>query len=319
MHIQRQRCPLLTGVIALVLAGGTAAAAVIPEAESNNTKVTANSFTLASGDTITGSCQNAATNADYFKITSSALSSAIYLNTLTSSNASTGLSIRGTNLAGTGDSDFTSSGQGRQTVKWYGFGKSEFANVRIANASSTSSTVNSYTLTYTTTAVTPANAGTFNQGLHTFEAAGLSDTEVYLYDASFNLIGQNDNRSATDVRGLVSFNFTTNGTYYIAIGKLDSATNNAGNTTSGSPFFEGGGSSSRAVLLDSPDIVAGRDTFPSSNDYGIKVDGGTSVLPGATVQALELGWFSITVIPAPGSAAMLGLGGLLAMRRRRLG
>lgn len=119
-----------------------------------------------------------------------------------------------------------------------------------------------------------------------------TDTEVAIYSGSGRLIGTNDNaggglQSQIELAGGLDV-----GTYYIAV--------TPSNTDFAADFanYGRGGGVSGPFTLNINDFSASRSSI------------GTSVDPNAI-------WYQFDVVPAPGSAAVLALGGLAAARRRR--
>ncbi len=320
---------LTVGAALAVGAASTSTLAVIvPETEPNNSKANANTvgpITLAHLDQITGTTNSAATDPDYFRIRSSVAAPGIYLHTL-STTVLTSLSLRGVNHGFVGgDVDFTNSGAGRSSIKYYTVGSSSDTFVRVVRTSG--SGAQSYTVTMNTVQVTPTAAGTFN-GPVTIDPALVGDSELFLYDSNFNLVAANDNRAFGDGRALLNNLTLANGTYYVAIGSGDSAANRSYSSDSADPFFSAQGSGFTPRILDpffgeTPAIPSSTLARPenlgrSASDYSIRINGSSHIAPTNGInQGMELAFFSFEVIPAPSSAALLGLGALALGRRRR--
>lgn len=320
---------LAAGAAAFVGLSTTAATAVvIAETEPNNSKANANTvgpITLANLDQITGTTNSATTDPDYFRIRSSVATPGIYLHTL-STTVLTSLSIRGVNHGFVaGDVDFTNAGAGRSSIKYYTVGASSDNFVRVARTSG--SGAQTYTVTMNTVQVVPTAVGTFN-GPITIDPALVGDSELFLYDSNFNLVAANDNRAFGDGRALLNNLALANGTYYIAVGSGDSAANRSYSSDTLDPFFSGQGTGFTPRVLDpftgeNPAILASTLARPenlgrSASDYSIRINGGSLLAPTNGInQAMEMAFFSFEVIPAPSSAALLGLGALALGRRRR--
>jgi hypothetical protein len=308
-------------LLALLACSGMASTAMgvaFPEVEGNGTKGTANLFSMVGGDTITGTAGSTTSDPDYFRIRTSFGTPGIYLNTLTSSTSLVNMHIRGVNMGFVaGDANF---GSARSPVKWYTVGSTGDNYVRAARGSSGST---SYTLTLAQTPITPTNAGSFSPGSIAISANLTGDSELYLFDSNFNQIAGNDNRSFTDTRALITQTLAA-GTYYIAVGSGDSAGQTPYNTsdplspyysvgtnapTQIDPFFGGG------IPLST--YARGENIARSATDYGITINGGSLIQATNGLGGLEMAFYTFEVIPSPSSLALLGLGGLVATRRRR--
>lgn len=130
-------------------------------------------------------------------------------------------------------------------------------------------------------------SGTFN--VNTEGTTGIADTEIALFRSDGFLIGQDDDGGTG---ALSSFNAGSlaDGTYYIAVGAFNSTFGNGFSATSAST---------------------------STGAYTVNATNGTSTLTASgTLAAQGIAWYCFTV-PTPGSLALLGLGGMVAARRRR--
>jgi hypothetical protein len=322
-------------VLGLAVLGMTSAASavILAEVEPNNSGTTAATaqitaantagvFALADGDQITGNASS--TDPDYFRIRSSrAVDGSIVRHSLTSSTSSIALSARGVNNGFTaGDVNITdsfSSTGGRQTIKWYSLGNPVDMYVR-ANRSSTAT---NYTLTMTTSTITPVNVGTFGGGSLAVDIKAnlVGDSELFLYDSNFNVVSQSDDFIG-DNRARILRTLGV-GTYYLAVGSGQTASTKAFDTLdTASPFY-----SSAAPAMINPIVISGSPTniyglirpenlVRSSTDFGINFNG-TSVIYGGFTNSLEVAWYSFTVIPEPSALGLLAPATLVLGRRRK--
>jgi len=111
------------------------------------------------------------------------------------------------------------------------------------------------------------------------------DTELGLYDNDGNLIASNDD--AGGLQSQILHAGLADGTYYVAVGGYNTVY----------------GASEWAVT---PGSHAGA--------YDVNINGAT--LASSSLAAGQVHWYCFTV-PTPGSAMLLGMGGLVALRRRR--
>ncbi|MEO1715938.1 MAG: PEP-CTERM sorting domain-containing protein [Planctomycetota bacterium] len=125
------------------------------------------------------------------------------------------------------------------------------------------------------------------------------DTELGLYDQAGDLVAINDDAvagvfgpSEIDVADDTLFDGLGAGEYFIALGGF--------NIIYGASDFDA-----------QPDAGLGS----AGGNFVVSVDG-TEVATGVHPE-LSITWLKFTVVPAPASAALLGLGGLAAARRRR--
>jgi hypothetical protein len=274
------------------------------------------------GETISGTISSSS-DLDYYRVSAPAAAPAIYRNRVTLSGGTGGrYSTRGTNLAGTGDVNFNNDRISGEFLTWYNFGNTAEMYMR-ANRSGSGS--NTYTMTQNISVVTPTAVPSLAQGIHTFASVLVGDSEIYLYDGNFNLIGQNDSQVAGDVRASMKYDFTSNGTFYIAIGSGNSSTHvGTASTPSYSSdvnnaFFDSNfGSGARSNLLDFAGLVSRPENLSrSAAEFGVSIDGGVAIPHATNVGGQELAWFSFNVVPTPGSLALAGIAGLAGLRRRR--
>lgn len=111
------------------------------------------------------------------------------------------------------------------------------------------------------------------------------DTEIGLYNGWGGILGADDD-SGTGLTSLLTGLQLEAGTYYFAAGGYDS------------------------------EFATGFDALPGSDfgDIGGLING---IAFSGSIGAGEVQWYSFEVVPAPSSLALLGLGGLIAGRRRR--
>ena len=128
----------------------------------------------------------------------------------------------------------------------------------------------------------------------------LFDTELGLYNQAGNLLFNNDDAQSTlqseiDLTGAVYdgandliLSGLSVGTYYIALGGF--------NTVYGATGF---------------------GASPGTANGGYVLNLGGAQVGAGTLGSGQIQWFSFTVVPAPGTAAVFALSGLAAVRRRR--
>lgn len=163
-------------------------------------------------------------------------------------------------------------------------------------------TWNNVTITFGT--LTPSlpssinNLGSINPaGPLTISTGGTlagSDTVLGLFDSAGNLLGTNDDNLPSAFSQLIGT--LANGTYYAAVADYGSA-----GATGGAGFgfaFQGGTDTGTTTLS----VTDGSTTLASA---------------GEALASGGVNWYSFTVVPTPGAAALLGLGGLAMTRRRR--
>lgn len=316
----------LSAMMVLGLAG-SAMAAAFPETESNNTKATANLVgPMTAGDTITGTTNNFSTDPDYFRVRTTNIAGAglpkITRNTLTSSVLS-GMNVRGVNRGFVaGDVDLT--GSIRSSLVWYTIGDQSDLSIRASRVSGSGST--NYTLTLAQAAITPRDIGSIN-AIGGSAAITLSsghtlavNTDIVIYDASFNLIGANDNGAVNDNRATWTGNLPV-GRYYVGIANVVTqlAHSTSYNATAGSPFFSAGGIGNAPQQLDannSGSLYRNDALSRSASEQALRLNGDVFTATNG-IGAGEIAFYSFEVVPTPSAAAILGLGGLVASRRRR--
>ncbi len=130
-------------------------------------------------------------------------------------------------------------------------------------------------------------------GNYTFDTNGSPfDTELGLWDNTGTLLFSDDD-GGDGLNSLINADLTE-GMYWLGVSEFNSIFENGWLNTGSA--FEGGDDAQ--VTLNINTVFAG---------------GG---LAGAALEQETL-FFKVTVVPAPGAAALLGLGGLVALRRRR--
>ncbi|MBC8139249.1 MAG: PEP-CTERM sorting domain-containing protein [Fibrella sp.] len=340
----------------LIITSIHSAHAQFAETESNNTKPTANVLNLGTGTSATISGASATSgDIDYYRINTTYQTPGIYRNQIQLSNTTqfTG-SIRSlTQVAGvvTAGSDvlFQSSlGAGTATPydfnQYYSFGgtnKTQSMNYRIL--SSSSSTGGAYTATFSSSLITPTDIGNFTPGTLNFSALAnigssgvATNTEIVVLDSNYNVYYDNVASSPTfgfaavNDNAAAGFNLTRNfdvGTYYIAIGIGNVATNDSAPTDEAT-------TSRNNPVLDFDNVIATNNTFYNGNNGNTRPanfaitdsDGAPYSSSGQVIPSLyALNFYSFTVrtpaaiVPEAGTLALilpaLGLVGAATLRR----
>jgi hypothetical protein len=351
--MMRSAMMIVPAAVLLVLAG-RAQAQNYTEVEPNETKALAaanNVVTLSTtpnGTTtfagLTGvSSQLSATNpapanTDMFLVRSASRPAAIYFNTLTVSvplaNSSIGtyaLSRSDNNLGqlSTNGGVAAGLGTGARASRWYSWGSGNAGEV---NYHAVANSLNPYVATYTSVAVTPDTVGGSGfdtsanpSGQFTITTRGLStaDTRMILLDGNFNQLRWNDN-SPAGVGGAAASSQSTivqslaEGIYYVAVatGVMIQSQPFESSATEG----QTGTTFPTASRTDFANVAFSTTQITGTNSVGLGIsfDGGAAVFGPA--RSLTLGgfaWYQFSVIPAPSAAALLGISGLVATRRRR--
>ncbi len=311
--------------------GAAASATTFNETEPNDNKAGANLISgILVGDTIVGNSIGSSTtvpgagSADYFRVRTGAGALGIYRNRLIITSAQTHLgSLRGLNqvagVPGTTDASIQASasvGGVARTNQWYTFGREADIYYRVTG---TASTTADYSVAYEQVAVAPtAIAGSFNAGNITITTIGqghTTDTDFWVYDANFNAIpgyGNDDESVAgggtgATLQSLLTRNYSA-GTYYIAMSNF-ALTNNQ--TAAPDDDFQSG------ALTDFANVLVSSSTSTTASLTFTITDGVTSTQVANVHDAFGVNFFSFTVVPTPGAAALLGLAGLAGVRRRR--
>jgi len=328
---------------------GTALASVaqaqFTETEPNDTRITANSvFGIVPGGTITGSSTaSSGAGVDYFRVRMAAEPLGLYRRTLTIQSPTTSsmtASIRGFGQVGaalpsawpaggegsanTSEASIQTSrslgtGTGRNESVWYGFGRADELHYRVNGGSTTAG---NYVATLSSVAITPVNIGSYQPGTISMNWLGQghsTDTDMWVYDSNFNAIRGYGNDDEDPMGGSPGTGATLQsylsrqylpGIYYIAVSNWNMA------NSMGSPSDDGYRSGQMAEF---PDMVLNSSTSTGLNlTFTIADSTGTSLQVANTkVNAFDINWFCFEVVPTPGSAMLLGMGGLVALRRRR--
>ena len=310
------------GMFAAVAA--STASAQILEIEPNDTKATATpALGMIPGQFLDGNSISATTTGlDYWLVSTVPAPPAIYRHelviTTTGTAGHTG-TIRGLNqsggIVGVCPADGTSGAAGvtdsavqtsstasvpARMNAWYGFGKGEAINYRVTGGATT---LANYNATLSTTPIVPTIVpGTFNTGQIQIQTNGFTttDTDLYLYDASFDLVvntegfASNDDEHCNVTNTLQSFldRPLTPGTYYLAVGAFNTCTNQVSPTDE--DFLTG-------LLLDFPHALVTSATGTGS-DRDVRITDGTNtfVSVGAlTTQYFSQVWFCFTVGNGP--------------------
>jgi hypothetical protein len=324
-----------TTVAALAAVAGFSASVsaqfIYNEIEDNNSKAAANFFILNDGDGVRGTSTGSSTtvpgigSADYFLLQNTARPLGIYRHrlVLTSgtpghtgtirglSQSDLGAGIGGSINAGTDIAFQTSSATTTPARfnQWYGFGKGEQLYYRVTG---TAATTAQYTATLETEIVKPTFLGVFNPGIITISSLNMghtTDTDLWVYDGNLNAIAGYGNDDTvgppSSLQSTLKRTYAP-GTYYIAISNYNVANNLP---SPGDDNFRTGD------VLDFPNIFANSSTS-GDLQLGFTISSGGDTIP-YKEGAFDVWWGTFTVVPAPGSLALIGLGALFAARRRR--
>lgn len=315
------------GSLALALiATGAFAQTTFTETEPNNTKATANAFTLAPGDSLAGNSSSA--DPDRYFLSFGAQATGVYLNTLTTSGSGFSGGLRGLALTNSGAIDASSDATVQFMVapetgttrinRFYTFGRATGIGYSLT---STAGTATPYTVAYTQSAVTPVTvASAFTAGTFTINAGANStaqDSAIVLYDSAFNVVARNNDASATTFASRISASLAP-GTYTLAITNTNAATNVGPDANEANNF---GPDSSTNVLERDAILVATDSTQNVNLPLTIADSSGNSYAATFTkANKYQAGFYTFTVaapVPEPATFAVLGLGALALVRRRR--
>ncbi len=330
----------------LAVVAGAANAQILPEIEPNETKAEAlanGPFIFGDGGGVTGSTTGTSTttpglgSADTFLIQNIARPLGIYRHRLVLDNSAYGATIRGLNQvaapagpwAGVVGTPGTADNTAQSSVfptgamefnQWYGFGRQEQFYYRVTGTANTTAT---YTATMETVPVTPMSLGSFQPGNITISTLGQghsSDTDFWVYDGNLNAIvgsGVDDESvnsgpgtgTGSTLQGVLNRTYAP-GTYYIAMTNFNIANDQP--SPSDDDFRTG-------TIMDFANIVLNSSTSTNLNMTFALTDSGGIPQQFAATKAgqFDIVWATFEVVPAPSSLALLGLGGLVAARRRR--
>lgn len=329
----------------LAIVAGTASAQILPEIEPNETKPQAlanGPFIFGDGGGVTGSTTGTSTttpglaSADTFLIQNIARPLGIYRHRLVLDNSAFGATIRGTGQTAAAAGMWpgpvgTPSGSdislqtstfptgGVEFNQWYGFGRQEQLYYRVTGTANTTAT---YTATLESVPVVPMNAGSYQPGnvrITTIGQSHTTDTDLWVYDSNFNAIvgaGNDDEGvnggpgTGTGATGQSILNRVyAPGIYYIAMTNFNLA--NDQGSPSDDDFRTGS-------MMDFANAVLNTSTSTNLNvSFAITDSVGTQQFAATKIDRFDIVWATFEVVPAPGSLALLGLGGLVAARRRR--
>ncbi len=311
------------------LAVGPAASFAVTwnETEANDTLFTPNSFSLSVGDDVSGATTGSSTttaglgSADYFRLGFGAQTLAVYRNRMTLNPGSTAPTGNGGTLVGrtTATTITASNIQLSSTAtsparfnQWYSFGVAHSIDYRVTGVATSTA---AYSSVYSQDTVTVGSLGTISAGMHNFStlAAGTADTEIVVLDMSGNILETNDDTSSATTDSEVDINLVAGQSYYIAVGRYNTAGNVAAN---GVGVVEPGDFTSGSYYLNANMLASSSN---SSGTYDLAVDG-TSVATGAFVantDAFRVDFYTVRAVPEPTSMAALGLGVAALARRRR--
>lgn len=188
--------------------------------------------------------------------------------------------------------------------------KSAIAIAAVAGLATVASAQNVGTVTLTSSAATVASGATFTVGVVLSD--NISGNSVFSFDLSIS--GTGDYNAAAPVADAGVFGFA-GGSDGSTVTGLGGSTDILGPTLDSS--LDGVQVMSFQVTAGAAGVItfdAAAGAVNSAMTYGI--EGGIVILPGEYDEIIFEG-VSITVTPAPSGMALLGLGGLVAARRRR--
>lgn len=332
-----------------------AQAAVFPEVEPNDTKATPNLVgPMVAGDSITGMSTGSSTtvagigSADNFLVRTAPLPLGIYEHrlvittnglaghtgtlrgsTVTAATAAPPDTLPGTPWDGVIGAPAPNTDAVLQTSstlttpprynQWYGFGRGEAINYRVTG---TTNTTVDYAATLETRPITPQVIGVYQPGLitiSTFAQGHSSDTDFWVYDGSFNAMPGHGNDDESPLGGTPGTGVTLQGwlardfapgTYYIAMTNFNLANDQP--SPSDDDFRTGS-------VHDFPDAVSNSSTTVNLNmTFTITDSAGTFLqVPNTKLSQYDVNWFCFTVVPEPGSMALLALAAPALLRRRK--
>ncbi len=125
------------------------------------------------------------------------------------------------------------------------------------------------------------------------------DTQLFLFNSAGLGVTFNDDSAASLQSTLTSAFLSGNGVYYLAVSRYDLDAVDAG---------------SQEIWLDTP---FGTERAPDGPGAANAVAGWSALFPPAAGGPYSITLNGASYVPAPGTLALLGMGGLLASRRRR--
>ncbi|HYF15661.1 MAG TPA: choice-of-anchor X domain-containing protein [Phycisphaerales bacterium] len=326
---------ILAGVAGFALTGA-AFGQTFNEVEDNNTKAQADAqgtivlgpaggqFTVITGTTTGTSTTTAGlASADTFRIKTAPAPLGIYRHTLTITTTGTaghtgsirglaqtssacgvaGVATPGSDVAAQSSSSATNPARSNT---WFGFGREEELYYRVTG---TSSTTQPYTATYTMSGpITPIQGPTsIVEGSIVITTVGQTsvDTDMWLYDASFNPIGGagNDDEPSTNCTGGTTQSRLTRtltpGTYYLAISRFNLANDQ---TSPADEDFRTGN------VLDFPNAVLGSSTTTTAADFDVSIGGTVVPVLGAAATGHDVQFVQFTVLSNTSPTPPTGVG-----------
>ncbi|MBI5363804.1 MAG: hypothetical protein HZA53_11545 [Planctomycetes bacterium] len=306
--------------LAAVLATSAASYAQtnFPETEANDTKAAANVVNCMNvGDTITGNTTGTSTtvpgaaSADYYDVTVCTQAGGLnqYRLTITSAVVGHTGTIRGLSQAAgvpNAGTDLTLQTSSTLTLpprynQWYASGGAPSRIVyRVTGAAATTM---DYVSTLSSTAITPVIVpGAFLPGpitVTTIAQGHTTDTELYVYDSSFNPVATFHNDDEGPAGPSLQSRATRTlaaGTYYVAISNFNTANSN-GDANADEDFQTG-------TVLDFPNALANSSTTVALN-VSCSISDGTTTTPVALtkVSQFDIAWACFTVGAPPLFAA----------------
>lgn len=321
MSLNKLRALAAAPVLAIGLSAMAGGPINTPEIEPNEGKATATpAGPMQMGDTLSGnttgtSAAAGAASRDFFRVSVQGAAPGIYKHRLTINNlpGHSG-AIMGVAQSGAASDTVTinTTSASVRYNQWYGFGGSADVNYRVQG---TASTTADYQVEYSSVAVTPVSLGSYQPGsmsITTFGQGHTTDTEMFLYDSSFNLLRLNDDRPApaTGFQSTIDDTLAA-GVYYLAVSNFNTATSAALESSATERSTTGNRMDFDGTIARATNTIGVNVSFAITNDLS------TTQFPAILDEAQGIYWGTFTVVPAPGAMALLGLGGLAGLRRRR--